>query len=256
MRVLLDSNVLIAASVFVASVEDFESPFKHRFFDDSMQLIGLIKKHIGKRIGVVTSTIEAEVHSVLNKAVIKTLRECRPYATHKKIYDLSSYVLNKCEDRLNNILSIMVREPVLAKQKTEYLLKVNQMYNELIQRAREIDVQDIAYRRARGDAKRYRPDAYEIHLEQEKILNEQLLRLLTKKASPTDKEILAEAAVLNQYYKEIDKKGLCLASCDLVFSPMGPKYSSRIVTDEILNRFKVVCHWPLEIAKQLNRQLK
>jgi len=255
-KVIVDSNVLIASSVFVAYVKDFGSPFKHEFFDDATHLTGLLKKHISKRVGVITNTIENEVHGVFNKSVLDTLRECRPNATKEKLYEFLSIVLNKCEDRLNDLLAVMMREPVLPGHKAPWLPKVKQMYDELIQQASDTNIQDIAYTKAGGSSKRYKPEAYKAILEDEINRHKQLMRLLKKSAGPTDREILAEAAYLYSLYKQYGDVNFYLASCDLSFSPTGPDYCSHIVTDEIFNRFNIICHWPSEVAKDLQRKLK
>ncbi len=255
-KVIVDSNVLIASSVYVTYVKDFNSPFKHEFFDDATHLTGLLKKHIGTRVGVITNTIENEVHGVFNKSVLDTLRECRPNATKEQLYEFLSIVLNKCEDRLSDLLAVMMREPVLPNHKAPWIPKVEQMYDELIQQARDINIQDIAYKKAGGSSKRYKPEAYNAILEDEEDRHIQLKRLLMKSAGRTDREILAEATYLYSFYKQYDDVKFYLASCDLSFSPTGPDFCSHIVTDEIFNRFNIICHWPSEVAKELQRNLK
>jgi len=251
-KVLLDSNVLIAASVY-ANVKQLEVPFKHDFFDQATNLIGIIKKHIGKRIGIVTPTIESEVHGTLAKAVTKTLRQFLDGDSRKQTFDLLSHVLNKCEDRLAKILLFVVREAIPPSEKGKWLPKVEDMYKDLLEQANSLDIGAIARSRSEGSSPRYKKTAYKLIRKDVAMQNRQLLRLRKKSAEPTDKEIIAEAAYLSQHYREIGPYKLFLSSCDLAISPQG---SSRIVTDEILKRFRVECDWPAAVAKKLLQELK
>jgi hypothetical protein len=256
-KALLDSNVLLAASVFVASIEDFDEPFKHDFHDHSMNLIGLLKKNMGKRIGIITKTIEDETHSVLNKVLIKTIKQFKPHMSNSNVLRLGSYILGKCEDRLESHLEILTREPILPKIRAEWLRKVEKLYNALDTLADLIDVQEIAYTKAGGSTPRYQKSAYDAILKQEQLIHKQLFRLKEKGAGPTDQAILAEAAYFFDFYSQTGDVKVYLASCDHAFSPiMGRNYESRQVTDTIHQKLNVTCHWPLNVARMIRKDLK
>lgn len=247
-KALLDSNVLLAASVFVASIEDFDEPFKHDFHNHSMNLIGLLKKNMGKRIGIITKTIEDETHSVLNKVLIKTLQQFKPHMDMNAILRLGSHILGKCEDRLESHLEILTREPILPEIRGEWLRKVENLYNALDTLADLINVR-IAYT--------YEKSVYEAMLKKEHLAHKQLFRLKKKGADPTDQAILAEAACIVDFYSQTGDVKVYLASCDHAFSPIiGRNNGSRQVTDTIHQKLNIICHWPLNVARMIRKDLK
>jgi hypothetical protein len=247
-KALLDSNVLLAASVFVASIEDFDEPFKHDFHDHSMNLIGLLKKNMGKRIGITTKTIEDETHSVLNKILIETLRQFEPHMDMNAILRLGSYILGKCEDRLESYLGILTREPILPEIRGEWLRKVENLYNALDTLVDLINAR-ITYT--------FKRSVYEVMLKKEQLKHKQLFRLKKKGANPTDQAILAEAAYISDFYSQTGDVKVYLASCDHAFSPIiGQNNGSRQVTDTIYQRFNIICHWPLNVARMIRKDLK
>ena len=256
-KALLDSNVLLGASVFVASSEDFDEPIKHDFYDHSMNLFDLLKKNMGKRIGIVTKTIEDETHSVLNKVVIKTIQQFNPKMNMSDVLRLGSHILGKCEDRLESHLGILTREPILPEIRREWLRKVERGYGALDTLVDLIDVQEIAYTKAGRSTPRYKKAAYDVILKQEELIHKQLFRLKEKGAGPTDQAILAEAAYIYDFYSKTGDVRVYLASCDHAFSPIiGRNYESRQVTDTIYQRFNVTCHWPIKVARKIRDDLK
>lgn len=247
-KALLDSNVLLAASVFVASIEDFDEPLKHDFYDHSMNLIGLLKKNMGKRIGIITKTIEDETHSVLNKVLIKTLRQFKPHMDMNAILRLGSYILGKCEDRLESYIEILTREPILPEIRGEWLRKVENLYNALDTLA-DLTNARIAYT--------FKKSVYEAMLKKEHLTHKQLFRLKKKGADPTDQAILAEAAYIFDFYSQTGDVKVYLASYNHAFSPIiGRNNGSRQVTDTIYQKFNIICHWPLNVARMIRKDLK
>ena len=122
-RVLLDSCVLVAASVHMVS-DQIGLELKHPFFDESMNLVGLLKKHLAKRIGIVTSTIESETRLVLEEAA-RTEIVSRSLDQFK----LLSVVVNACEDRLDTVLSYLLREPIDSSERDKSYAKVCELYD-------------------------------------------------------------------------------------------------------------------------------
>jgi len=254
-KVLLDTNILIAASVYFAGSEVYDYRIQHDFFDKAMQLIGLVKKYLAKRIGIITATIENEVHLVFNKAILDTVKKYTKTVGRSDAFEIMSTIADSCESRLNELMLFLLREPIDPLQKSVWFVAITEMFEKLKERAEEIDPQDIAYRRAgTQSSKRLVRTAYEVFLEQENQRFAQLKRLLDSRKEPDkiDKEILAEAAYLNCFYKQTEGEiTMFLATTDLTLSPIPYTIESRIVTDEIQKRLSVVCDWPDRIAKKL-----
>jgi len=66
-KVLFDSCVIVAASVFVSAKDDIGIELKHNFYEQSIALESLARKYLAKRIGIVTRTIETEALGVLSR---------------------------------------------------------------------------------------------------------------------------------------------------------------------------------------------
>ncbi len=257
-RVLLDTNVLVSASVYM-TVEGGSHPVevKHQFFDDSMNLVGLLRTHVARRIGLITSTIENEALSVIERAARSEIE--RSQLPREQLFNTLSTVLTRCEDRMREIMQILQREPIRPEDLKEWKEKVNQTYDELIQRAAEVDVGWETTFKTRHAPSRFRPEARKIYSEQARALNRQITQLRYDLPNETDRQILAEAAYLRYFYAQTSGKlTFYLASNDTHFSPMKAKGGlvSREVTDRILKDFHIVCDWPAEVAKSLQAGLK
>jgi hypothetical protein len=202
-KVLFDTSVLIAASTFVVS-EELSVTVKHPFFDQSMSLIGFVKKHLTKRIGIVTTTIEEQAYRVVEHAVRQELQ--RETAERAIDFEMFSIILNYCENRLREILSYMVREPVDAPEVSKNFVKVTEMYENLKEKARGLPKPAALLTEA--VPKGFKKLAFDIYRTQDEIINSQLTNLLRKPAEDTDKTILAEAIYLFNVYKLMEGKNV------------------------------------------------
>ena len=263
-KVLLDTNVLISWSLYrVPSDEDILPLIKHDFFDQCMRLIGLIKKHINKRIGIITRTIEDEAFSSLSKAIQQELEKAIQQELENGNTDRStlfqeiSIIENSCETRLKNILSWLVCEPIDPEESEKLRGKVDEMYTELTKMAR--DHPKTASQKTDLVPKGFRALAFDIYVYQDQLLIGQMNNLLTKPIEETDIKILAEAAYLNRLYKATMPAPVkfMLASTDRHFSPYRKEgLESNKVTLEIEKRFGIVCDWPHQVAQELQKTLK
>lgn len=253
LKVLVDPSILIAGSVYVASVEDLGVPLKHRFFDQTMRLIGLFEKYMAKRIGIVTTTVEDEAYSVLERVVKGELE--RKIYNRAKVFRLLSVTANTCENRLRKILSLLLREPISPVETSKKFIHVTYMCNELEQRARDLPKKatvkaELAPRGLKGMA-------FGIYRTQDQLLNAQLMNILIRPIEDSDKLILAQAAYFLDLYKQAEGKkiSLFIASTDHHFSPFRRgRLESRQVTDEIESRFGIKCDWPDQIAHIIEKQ--
>ena len=244
-RVLLDSCVLVAASVHMAS-DEIGVELKHLFFDESMNLVGLLKKHIAKRIGIVTSTVENETRLVLEEAARQEI-----VSRSLDQFKFLSVVVNACEDRLDTILNYLLREPIDMAERNKYYARVCELYDSWIQYGHELDVSETAYAKAGAVSKGYKKEAFRIYKRQDYEHNRQAIRLSKSPVDDIDKLILSEATYLYNLYKETEGKDIrvFLASTDTHFSPTRGTLVSRVVTDDISAQLGIVCDWPNDVAK-------
>lgn len=244
-RVLLDSCVLIAASVHMVS-DDIGVELKHLFFDESMNLVGLLKKHIAKRVGIVTSTVESETRLVLEEAARQEIR-----SRSLDEFKLLSVVVNACEYRLDTILNYLLREPIDPLERDKYYVRVCEIYDYWIDYGRELDLSETASAKAEGVPKEYKKAAFRIYRQQDYEENRQAIHLAKSPIDHVDKLILSEATYLYNLYKQTEGKDIkvFLASTDTHFSPTRDGLVSRVVTDAVLAKLGVTCDWPNDIAK-------
>jgi hypothetical protein len=125
------------------------------------------------------------------------------------------------------------------------------MYDGLREDARHLDTEKDAEIQAQMVPPKFRKIAKKIYKEQ---INERMKPIRKLKKRPVgsrDKEILAEAICLKKHYN----CNLFLASTDQHFSPtllVGGKRLTKI-TEEIKNKFDIVCDWPNEILKAISK---
>lgn len=253
-KVLFDTSVLIAASTFVASKE-LSVNMKHPFFDQSMSLIGFIKKHLTKRIGIVTATVEGQAYHVLEQAIRQELQ--RKTAERAVDFEIFSMILNYCENRLREILSYMLREPVDSLEVSKNFVRVTNMYENLKDRA--LNLPKPATLLTEAAPRQLKRLAFDIYKTQDEIVNSQLTNLLRKPVETTDKTILAEAIYLLNVYKQVEGKNVAfyITSTDHHFSPVRKKgLESRGITDTIKELFGIICDWPRQIEQILKNEIE
>jgi len=250
-KVLFDTSVLIAASTYTIS-DELSIHLKHPFFDQSMRLIGFIKSHLAKRIGIVTITVEEQARSVLEQAVRGELK--RRITSRAIDFEIFSVILNFCENRLRKILSCLLREPIDPLEVARNFVKVTEMYENLIERAKNLP--KPAFLLTGLVPKRYRTLAFDIYRTQDEIISSQLVNLLRSHPDTVDKTILAQAIHLFELFKQTEGKGVTffIVSTDHHFSPVRKRgLESRGVTDTIEDLFGIICDWPDQIAQILKR---
>jgi len=251
-KVLLDTSVLISASVYYVS-RDWHITVKHPFYEQSTSLIGFLKKNLAKRIGIITKTIEDQAFAVIQDAVEKELK--KRDIDRLKDFRIYSAILNSCEVRLNQILAYMLREPVDPEKVNEIYLKVDEMYEELAEEAVRLHFERPTEAWRWRVAKRFKQVAQEILKNRRWKQNLQLINLIRNPVKKSDKMILAEAVYLLAIYRRTEGiTKFYLSSTDHHFSPIRFKggIESRIVTSRIDERLGLICEWPRQIVKALS----
>jgi len=259
-KVIFDSCVIVAASVFMSATEDVGIDLKHHFYEDAIQLSSLIKKNLSKRIGVVTATIESEALGVLSEVIRGEIRRKYEELDRETLFRYHSIALNACDTRMRNLLAFLQREPVDPYDVAVWFTQVTRMYEELEQAANKLE--NLAYLKTQAVPPKIRKmaDWFEIYRTDDIRINAQLYNLLFKKVETEDQKILAEACYLLNLYKATEGKDVSLyvASTDHHFSPArkpGWVVESRQVTDEIKKRFGIVCDWPKQIYEIVSKKL-
>ncbi len=257
---MLDTNVLISSSIYIAETTKVAIPLKHRFFDKAMSLIGLIRKHLGKRIGVITHTVEDESYNVLENAVLKTLEEFYPNMERKEMFKIFSIILDECYDRLRKTILIMLREPIDEEEKKKYYSKIKKMYEDFRSESENLmeRILERVDKEVKPAGKKLENTARRVKIDQYRKYYEQIARLKRKFPSEKDMEILAEAAYLSRFYRDTlgGEVEFYLASFDTHFSPIvrGNIVASDVITRKIYEEFKVICNRPDEIFKAIKNK--
>jgi len=255
-KVLLDTNVLVAASTFNVS-QDWKMRVKHPFYEQSRKLVEFLKRNLEKRIGIVTKTIENQAPGALEKAVTIELQK-------KKIdravdFEIFSAIQNACEKRLSDILACLLREPVNEEAVHQNYVVVDKMYEELAAQAVKMYIAKPAKKWVEAAARRFRRIARPIYMTQQRKLDWQLFNLIHKPVESSDKRILAEAVYLSMLFNRTETEDVAfyIASTDRHFSPArwAGGIKSTQVTDRIKEKFGIVCDWPHQIEETLRGKI-
>lgn len=249
-KVFLDTCVVVSASVY-GSYQDLGIEVEHRFYTKTVPLFAIIKKYVAERIGIITSTIENQSIAAIAKAITDALEEkaeeILDSESRAKLFESHTVFFDQCLAHLQENLSILQREPVSQTEKDRYYPDVTIMYNNLRNTAKNLDIKQLI--NANVTARYRQTIRYEVY-EQYKKRYKQLLKLKNEPVEESDKMILCEAICLLDYYRKTVNPNmkLYLASTDYHFSPSN---SEGEVTEQIRKKFKIICHWPDEIARSL-----
>jgi hypothetical protein len=254
-KVVLETSVLIAASVYIVSKELNSTVIaKDLHYERAERLVSEIRKRVSQRIGVHTKTILREARNALRDAVQNCLdREgCNPQNP--------SFILNQCGDRLERIAEVLSLEPIDQKRKDHYFTQVLAMYGLLMQRSSLVTEQTtrgLAEQRTKETASpRFWTQQARIQTTQVRQEMRQLYNLKDNPPSTRDYEILSEVAALFESYSAEAPTDLYVASADSShFSPMtsGIGIVSDQITRQIEESFHIKCDWPDAIAKILEK---
>jgi hypothetical protein len=248
-KVFLDTCVLVSASVY-GSYKDLGIDIEHEFYTKTVPLFEIIKKHIDKRIGIITFTIEIQAVAVIAKAIADELQEKAEETPDPelkaKLFESHTVFFDQCLAHLQENLSILQREPVLQTEKDRHYPEVSIMYNSLQDSARSLDINQLI------DANvtpRYRKTVRHEIYGQYKKRYKQLLNLKSEPVEESDKGILCEVICLLKIYQQTNPSiRMYLASTDYHFSPSN---SEGEITKKIKEKFQIICDWPDKVATYL-----
>jgi len=248
-KVFLDTCVLVSASVY-GSYEDLGVALEHEFYAKTVPLFEIIKKHIDKRIGIITFTIEIQAVAVISKAVAgeleQKIEETVDPELRAKLFESHTIFFDQCLAHLQENLSILQREPVSQTETDRYYPEVSIMYNSLQEIAKNLDINQIINANV---TRRYRKIIRQEVYGQYKKRYKQLLKLKSEPVEESDKRILSEAISLLKIYQQTNPSiRMYLASTDYHFSPCNSKGE---ITEQIKEKFQIICDWPNKVAEYL-----
>lgn len=253
LKVILETSVLIASSVYIVSRELKSTKIaKDQHYEHAEKLFSEIRKRVAQRIGVYTRTILRETRNALRDAVNKTLvREgCNPQNP--------SLILNQCGDRLERNVELLSLEPVDQSRKDYYFEQVLKMYQMLMQGSSlvtERTTRALAEERTKlTSSPGFWTEQSRIQTDQVRQEKHQLYYLRANPPSPRDYEILSEAAALYESYSTEAPTDVYLASTDSShFSPHTSQLGlvSDQITKQIEETFHIKCNWPQTMAEIL-----
>jgi len=249
-KVFLDTCILVSGSVY-GSYEDLDIKLEHEFYRKTVPLFEIIKRHVDKRIGIITFTIETQAIAVIANAVASELEQkaekTLDLGLRAKLFESHTIFFDQCLAHLHENLSFLQREPVSQIEKQQYYLEVSLMYSNLQDTANRLDINRLINANV---TPRYRRIIRDEVYGQYKKRYKQLLKLKSEPVEESDKGILCEVIALSKLYRRTNPSTrMYLASTDYHFSPCN---SEGEITEQIKQRFDIVCDWPHEVAKYLN----
>lgn len=222
---------------------------QHRFYSLTVPLFDLFRKHIDKRIGVVTFTVEMQALTVLARAVTESLEEEAEKKPDQRVQLFMSYTtfFDQCHKHLYANFAVLAREPIPPDEREKYYLQVSEMYDKFEYSATTLNFKTLV--RANVTKRYYYNVVCDEIREQYKKRFHQMLKLKEQPVEDSDKKILAEVVYLHNRQTQSDNKAKTyFASTDYHFSPFD---SEGHITDEIRKRFGIICDWPDKIAEFL-----
>jgi len=248
-KVFLDTSVVVSASVY-GSYKDLDIKLEHKFYTKTVPLFEIIRKHIDKRIVIITFTIETQAVAAIASAVASELEQkaekTLDLELRAKLFESHAVFFDQCLTHLQENLSILQREPISQIEKQRYYPEVSLMYNNLQHTAKRLDINQLINANV---TRRYRGTIRHEVFEQYKKRYKQLLKLKSEPVEESDKGILCEAISLLKLYQQTNPSiRMYLASTDYHFSPCN---SEGEITEQIKQKFQIICDWQDKVAKYL-----
>jgi len=239
----------VSASVY-GSYRDLGIQSEHEFYLKTVPLFEIIRRHIDKRVGIITFTIETQALGVIASAVMDHLEETADKLAdlemRAKIFESHAVFFDQCLTHLQENMSVLQREPVSQSDKMNYYQDVSFMYNNFRNIAKKLDIDKLI--KANVTPRYQKTIRYEVHKQYEKRYK-QLLKLKNEPVEESDKIILCEViSLLKIYQKAIPNIKMYLSSTDYHFSPSN---SEGEITEQIRKQFQITCDWPDKVAKYL-----
>ena len=253
MIILLDTNVFIAACIYI-QVKDYKIKIRHKFYDQSIKLLSLIKKH-DHVTGMTTKTVKGETFAVFNKALENVIHDNT--FERKTLYDNRVAITNKCYKKIQEFFTYVDIKNLNDDDVKCALEDVKKMADELIclyKRNYEAPLtRNIAAKRRTHSIQGARwkwglkVESYNAHMRQIELERLQMKKFALKHPNINDMRILSESIIIK---KIMDENNFLIASCDTgFFSPIRTRKGSisNIVTKKIYDTFNIDCDVPNQV---------
>lgn len=261
-KVIVDTSVLIAASLNHVCKEVNGAVIKDYFYNISEPLFNYFLKNISKQKGIVTQEIESSAKSKVIDIFIRKLSKETNISPEQIRKDISNYSLSLIllNESLNKNLNALLRVPVDEKEISNISMRIWKFYDDII---KKLPINDPSYtikRRVRRMPSQFRFFERKF-AKQDEASNFEVYRKLKKKLlqSPPDRNdirILSQAVYLNEK-KIFPKYKICIASTDHHFSKVRESDGSLTthIPDLIDERLHILCEWPDKILEIISKDL-
>lgn len=258
-KVIIDTNVLVAASI-IENIKELGIIVNHRLYSQSRHLFSVFIKRTQEKIGILTPTVHSEAFLVLSKAVKDVFipSDLQDIKRKQIFYDNAVALVNSSEHRMRYLVSFLLEKYPNYNDVRKFHDQVKDMSMYLR------DIWNVKYRGRRSriiESERrsenikagtkwkddQKEEVFYTHEGQVHVEARQLEKFMRKWPNRNDEMILAETLAIKNDYKKINEEyQFYIASGDTgFFSPLIYHNTlSNIVTNEIKERFEIVCNLP------------
>ena len=263
MKIFLDSNIIISASIIVNSIS-MNNQIKHECYQESKHLITELNKPSNREIGIISSTVVCEVRAKLHFVVKKLLQKSNNVQKNTRISneDYSLYY-DYCDAKVNEIFERLIVEDIDDADRERHFFEINQAITQLQQMYdRNYSTPHKRNTLAKERVKQHGSikssgiyhEVFQVEFEQVVDESRQIHDFITNESTnknSMDKKILADTLVIKEKYNE---STFYIASNDKrFFAPLdlSSTRTSQLLTDTIQTKFNIICDTPQKIRGKL-----
>ncbi len=256
-KVIIDTCVLIAASISHACTEIGGRTIEDSFYKISNPLFEYFRKNIDKHIGIVTQEIENSARDRMENVVLNAIARIiriskRELKNNVRNYSITLIFIN---DALNKNINLLTRIPVNEEEISKIYNRVSFFYKDLTKKLFAKDPYKNVKKITRK-AGRFGSLIHPFALRDERLNFIAYTKLIKKfqmyPPDLRDQRILSQAIYLKERKIFLDAC-ICIASTDYHLSKIrfNDGSLSTFVPDEIENRLHIKCGPPDEILELL-----
>ncbi len=258
-KVIIDTSVLIAASLNHTSNELGGILIQDHFYKISKPLFSYFQKNLHKEIGVVTLDIENIARAKIINAVIKKISQLTRVSHSQLSKNLNNYsdTLMYITNSLLKNMNLVTRIPVNEVEIKKLALRAHHFYEELKTKLRRKNPKKRINKRARegiqGLKGYFRKFAKEDERGNIRVYKKLLKKLNKNPPDINDCRILAQAISLSKRKKRV---AILIASTDYHFSKVkldADDALNTFIPDNIMRNFGIKCDWPDSILNEITK---
>jgi len=258
-KIIVDTNVIVAASI-IENIKDSEITVAHKFYGQSRQLFSIFDNRRDEKIGILTPTVKSEAFLVLSRAVKDSFmpKEFANIQMKRIFFDNAVAFVNSSDHRMRKLMSwlIFLNLDISFVQKCHNEVKNMSLHLKDVWKIRyekrDKKIRESQIRAENIQTEKYwqeaqKSEVFYTHRNQVEVEAQQLWKFIKKWPNKNDEMILAETIAIKKNYENAGEKyQFYIASCDTgFFSPViYQETRSNIVTNEIKERFNIICDKP------------